>query len=109
MALEKSKEDGNPPPDPEGVELRSREELENELERQRAKLDLNLNTNPGVVEQYEKRKRDVSDLLLVFRFSSIYVPQIEQLEKTLEDRQRKADKVERNIKNARVRSVYWFN
>ncbi|KIJ94730.1 hypothetical protein K443DRAFT_683517 [Laccaria amethystina LaAM-08-1] len=84
MALEKSKEDGNPPPDPEGVELRSREELENELERQRAKLDLNLNTNPGVVEQYEKRKRD-----------------IEQLEKTLEDRQRKADKVERNIKNAR--------
>ena len=74
MALEKSKKDGTPPPDPEGVELRSREELENELERQKAKLDLNLNTNPGVVEQYEKRKRDVSDLLFDCFFVFLCLP-----------------------------------
>ena len=39
-------------------------ELREELETQQANLDLNLATNPGVVEQYEKRKRDVSGWLV---------------------------------------------
>jgi hypothetical protein len=51
---------GRSPPSPEDVDLRTLEELRAELETQRANLDLNLATNPGVVEQYEKRKRDVS-------------------------------------------------
>ncbi|KAJ7594061.1 P-loop containing nucleoside triphosphate hydrolase protein [Mycena floridula] len=71
-------------PDPTDVDLRSLEELVEELENQKAKLELTIEANPGVVEQYEKRKRD-----------------IETLEQAIEERQRKADKVEKNIKNAR--------
>jgi hypothetical protein len=55
-----AEEQGRPPPPPDGVDLRSLDELQAELDTQRAALELNLNTNPGVVEQYEKRKRDVS-------------------------------------------------
>ncbi|KAF8076878.1 hypothetical protein FPV67DRAFT_1605252 [Lyophyllum atratum] len=82
--LAAAEQNGTTPPSAEGVDLRSLEELQAELERQRANLDLNLNTNPGVVEQYEKRKRD-----------------IEQLGKTIEEKQNKADKIERSIKSAR--------
>lgn len=49
-----------PPPPGENVDLRTADELSEELNVQQANLDMNLNTNPGVVEQYEKRKRDVS-------------------------------------------------
>jgi len=59
-----AEEEGRPPPPSDGVDLRSLDELRAELETQRAALDLNLNTNPGVVEQYEKRKRDVSGCLI---------------------------------------------
>lgn len=52
-------EEGQPRPSTEGIELRNLDELQAELDIQRANLDLNLTTNPGVVEQYEKRKRDV--------------------------------------------------
>jgi structural maintenance of chromosomes protein 5 len=59
-----AEKEGLSPPSPEGVDLRSLDELRAELETQQANLDLNLATNPGVVEQYEKRKRDVCDCLL---------------------------------------------
>ncbi|KAF5388335.1 hypothetical protein D9615_000804 [Tricholomella constricta] len=79
-----AEENGMTPPSAAGVDLRTLDELQAALETQRANLDLNLNTNPGVVEQYEKRKRD-----------------IEQLEKTIEEKQAKAEKLESKIKNAR--------
>jgi hypothetical protein len=59
-----AEQEGRTPPSAEGVDLRSLEELQATLETQRANLDLNLATNPGVIEQYEKRKRDVSESLL---------------------------------------------
>ncbi|GLB34268.1 putative P-loop containing nucleoside triphosphate hydrolase protein [Lyophyllum shimeji] len=82
--LAKAEENGTTPPSAEGVDLRTLDELQADLETQRANLDLNLNTNPGVVEQYEKRKRD-----------------IEQLGKTIEEKQKKAERIERNIQIAR--------
>lgn len=71
-------------PSPDGVDLRTADELRQELENQRAKLTGILETNPGVVEQYEHRKQ-----------------LIETLEKTVEDRQKKAERIERRIKHAR--------
>ena len=58
--LELAKKQGLPHPDASGVDFRTVDELQAELETQRANLDMNLNTNPGIVEEYEKRKRDVS-------------------------------------------------
>ncbi|KAF9476726.1 P-loop containing nucleoside triphosphate hydrolase protein [Pholiota conissans] len=84
QALKIANETGGPQPDATGVDLRSVDELQAELDTQRANLEMNLNTNPGVVEQYEKRKRD-----------------IEQLEKTIEGRKKKEEKIARDIKNAR--------
>ncbi|KAG6844359.1 hypothetical protein H0H87_007540 [Tephrocybe sp. NHM501043] len=72
------------PPSSEDVDLRSEEELQTELETQQANLELNMNTNPGVVEQYEKRKRDIEDL-----------------ERTIEKKQRDAEKIEDRIKSAK--------
>ncbi|KAF7374118.1 Structural maintenance of chromosomes protein 5 [Mycena sanguinolenta] len=84
-AVKAAEEAGREPPVPgDDVDLRSRAELETELEKQEAALEMNANTNPGVVEQYEKRKRD-----------------IEVLEKTIEGRKRQEAKVEKNIKHAR--------
>ncbi|VDC05841.1 unnamed protein product [Peniophora sp. CBMAI 1063] len=59
-------------------------DLSNELEEQRQKLELCFQTNPGVIEQYERRKAE-----------------IETLSQKLADRQRKADKIDRQIKVAR--------
>ncbi|KAJ7021821.1 hypothetical protein C8F04DRAFT_1273230 [Mycena alexandri] len=82
QAVEKA---GEEVPEPgEDVDLRSMEELETELEKQEANLEMNMNTNPGVVEQYEKRKRD-----------------IEALEVAIEGKQRPAHKIEKKIKTAR--------
>ncbi|KAF7362946.1 Structural maintenance of chromosomes protein 5 [Mycena venus] len=84
-AVAEAEKNGEAPPQPgEDVDSRSLEELQAELEKQEADLEMNMNTNPGVVEQYEKRKRD-----------------IEQLEKTIESRQRLQSKIEKNIKHAR--------
>lgn len=58
--LKAAEASGSTPPSSEGVDLRTSDELENELERQQAQLEITLNTNPGVMEEYEKRKRDVS-------------------------------------------------
>ena len=57
--LELAKKQKLPEPDASGVDFRTVDELQAELETQRANLDMNLNTNPGVVEEYEKRKQDV--------------------------------------------------
>ncbi|KAJ7821120.1 hypothetical protein B0H14DRAFT_2832211 [Mycena olivaceomarginata] len=84
-AVEEAVKSGEEPPAPEeGIDVRSMEELQTELEKQEANLEMNANTNPGVVEQYEKRKRD-----------------IEAMAKSLEQRHRSANKLEKNIKNAR--------
>ncbi|KAF8967457.1 P-loop containing nucleoside triphosphate hydrolase protein [Flammula alnicola] len=83
-AVKKAEENGLPAPDDSDVDTRTVEELQAELETQRANLEMNLNTNPGVVEQYEKRKRD-----------------IEQLEKAIDERKKREEKVARDIKNAR--------
>lgn len=64
--LATAEQDELSPPSTEGVDLRSLDELQAELETQQANLDLNLATNPGVVEQYEKRKRDVSGAVGVY-------------------------------------------
>ncbi|KIJ69821.1 hypothetical protein HYDPIDRAFT_78852 [Hydnomerulius pinastri MD-312] len=66
------------------VHERTVEQLRAELEVQRANLDMIMQTNPGVVEQYERRKAE-----------------IENLTKTLEDRERASQRLEREIKNAR--------
>jgi hypothetical protein len=58
--LKKAEQDGTAPPDKTGVELRESETLQIDLDAARHNLELHLNTNPGVVEQYEARKRDVS-------------------------------------------------
>ncbi|KAL0950349.1 hypothetical protein HGRIS_010317 [Hohenbuehelia grisea] len=79
-----AKEGEEPPPKPEDLEQRTTAELLAELEEQRNRLELNLNTNPGVVEQYERRKQE-----------------IENMTKTLDEKQKKADKIDRNIKSAR--------
>ena len=64
-------------------------DLNNELETQRQRLEMCFQTNPGVIEQYERRKNE-----------------IENLSQKLADRQRKADKIDRQIKSARVRACY---
>lgn len=57
----KAEENGTTPPSSDGVELRSADELQADLDIQTTNLEMNLNTNPGVVEQYEKRKVEVSN------------------------------------------------
>ncbi|KIY46041.1 P-loop containing nucleoside triphosphate hydrolase protein [Fistulina hepatica ATCC 64428] len=84
-ALAQAQRSGATPPSAEGVDLRSSDDLQGELEMQEAKLELNMSTNPGVVEMYEKRKRNIDDL-----------------QRNLEERQRKARKIERNIESART-------
>ncbi|KAJ6600848.1 hypothetical protein B0H10DRAFT_1738427, partial [Mycena sp. CBHHK59/15] len=60
QAVQEAEKNGEDPPMPaENVDLRTMDELQTELEKQEANLEMNTNTNPGVVEQYEKRKRDV--------------------------------------------------
>jgi chromosome segregation ATPase len=68
------------------VHDRSVNDLRTELDVQRANLDMISLTNPGVVEQYERRKDE-----------------IEALTKTIEEREKVTRRVEREIKNARDR------
>jgi hypothetical protein len=51
------------------VTERDADELQNELELQRQRLELCFQTNPGVVEQYERRKAEVSSLCICLRIS----------------------------------------
>lgn len=71
-----AKKQGLPEPDASGVDFRTVDELQAELETQRANLDMNLNTNPGVVEEYEKRKQDVR----VFFYQLNFFPLINDLD-----------------------------
>lgn len=59
-ALQNAESNGTTPPSAEGVDLRTADEYRAELESQEAQLELVSKTQPGVIEQYEKRKRDVS-------------------------------------------------
>lgn len=61
-----AKAEGRPPPDPEGVDLRTSDELSVELEDRKAQLETMMATNPGVVEEYENRKRSVGIFLFDF-------------------------------------------
>ncbi|EEB86791.1 hypothetical protein MPER_16119, partial [Moniliophthora perniciosa FA553] len=58
-ALKEAEANGTEPPSKENIDLRNYNELEMALEGQKAQLELVTKTNPGVVEQYEKRKREV--------------------------------------------------
>ncbi|KAK0188724.1 P-loop containing nucleoside triphosphate hydrolase protein [Armillaria mellea] len=80
--LEEAKAAGTTPPPNEGIDLRSTEELEAEFDAQKAQLEIMLNTNPGVIEEYEKRKRD-------------------RWERTVQQKQANAQRVEQKIKRAR--------
>lgn len=55
---------GQPEPSREEVDLRTLEQLKEELDRQKAALEITLASNPGVVEAYEKRLKDVRSILL---------------------------------------------
>jgi len=59
-----AKEKGLTPPDGSGVDFRTVDELKAELATQQAKLDLTMNTNQHIVDEFEKRKRDVSFFFL---------------------------------------------
>jgi len=58
-ALASAERDGTTPPSSDGVDTRTVDELQAELGKQQANLELNFATDGGVVEQYEKRKRQV--------------------------------------------------
>jgi hypothetical protein len=97
-----AREKGSLPPDGSAIDFRTVEELKAELETQKAKLDLNMITNPGVIEQYEQRKLDVSTFLVCLFSRLNCLAQIENLEKTIVGRKMKEEKVQKGIKNARV-------
>lgn len=83
------------------------EELRTELETQQANLDLILLTNPGVVEQYEQRKEEVCRVEPPLGFAAVIHspthPKIADLTHKIEDREKACLRLERDIKNARVR------
>lgn len=65
-----------------------------------------MQTNPGVIEQYERRKTEVcSTIFVILRRMLIHV-QIEKLTKTLHQREKVSERLEREIKSARVREVF---
>ncbi|KAL4076371.1 hypothetical protein J3A83DRAFT_2194372 [Scleroderma citrinum] len=66
------------------VHERTVDQLRAELDVQKANLDMILLTNPGVVEQYERRKEEIEDL-----------------GRKIEDREKTCLRLERDIKNAR--------
>ncbi|EIW76265.1 P-loop containing nucleoside triphosphate hydrolase protein [Coniophora puteana RWD-64-598 SS2] len=66
------------------VHARTVNELRAELETQEANLEMIMQTNPGVVEQYERRKQE-----------------IENMTKMLESHEKAAQRLEREIKTAR--------
>ncbi|KAJ3719185.1 hypothetical protein C8R42DRAFT_628654 [Lentinula raphanica] len=67
-------------PSAEGIDLRTADQYRAELESQQAQLELVSKTQPGIIEQYEKRKQE-----------------IEKLDLALKERQENADKIERSI------------
>ena len=61
-----AKEKGLPAPDKSVVDFRTVEELKEELATQQAKLDLTMNTNQHIVDEFEKRKKDVRFFVFLF-------------------------------------------
>lgn len=86
---------------------RTVEQLRAELDTQQASLDMILLTNPGVVEQYERRKEEVCRVEPPLGFTAIIYlpthPKIADLTHKIEDREKACLRLERDIKNARVR------
>jgi hypothetical protein len=85
---------------------RSADQLRDELETLRQKLELVLGTEPGVIEQYERRKEEVCSVVLRFKcdvfFSALTSAQIASLSKKIEERNKQAAKIEKSIKVAKV-------
>ena len=67
-----------------------------------------MQTNPGVIEQYERRQEEVYSASFVFarRLLSV-VLQIAKLTKTLGEREKASQQLEREIKSARVRKTWY--
>ena len=93
--------EGRTLPSAEGVDVRSLEELQAEHETQKANLELNLTTDPHVVEQYERRKGEVSRSVWCMRLIIILLSQIDNLERSVEEKNKRATRFEKSIKNAR--------
>ncbi|KII94777.1 hypothetical protein PLICRDRAFT_128007 [Plicaturopsis crispa FD-325 SS-3] len=83
LAWDRDEANANRTPPPE-IDERLPEELQVALDAKKEELQVNNHTNAGVVEQYERRKKEIEDL-----------------EAKLEERRTKAEKIERDIKNAR--------
>lgn len=79
--------------------------MRQELENFRAKLELNMATNPGVVEQFEKRQRQVG-LQSLDDYDAVQYPdfssQIEGLRKALEDKEAKRANCDKKLRKTRV-------
>jgi len=83
--------------------------LRDELETLRQKLELVLGTEPGVIEQYERRKEEVRSVVPLFYASNarfhrtdLNLAQIASLSKKIEERNKQAAKIEKSIKVAKV-------
>lgn len=85
---------------------RTVEELRADLEVHQANLEMIMQTNPGVIEQYERRQADVCPSPFVILRRVLSVAQIAKLTKTLNDREKNSQRLEREIKSARVRKVF---
>ncbi|KAG9317772.1 hypothetical protein JVU11DRAFT_1992 [Chiua virens] len=66
------------------VHVKTVEDLEAELEVEKANLEMIMQTNPGVIEQYEKRKAEIA-----------------KLTRSLKDREKTSQRLERTMKSAR--------
>ena len=63
-----------------------------------------MHTNPGVVEQYKKRELEVIASLPSIRlYSTLSSFQIESLSATIEEKEGRAERLERTVKTAKVR------
>lgn len=67
-ALAEAEERNSTPPSAEGVDLRTLEQLRDALETEQTQLEMTMATNPGVVEQYENRKREVMMHIVYFLY-----------------------------------------
>jgi hypothetical protein len=81
------------------------DQLKDELETLQQKLELVLATDPGVIDQYERRKEEVCSIMM-FGCSGCEShfgrARIRSLTKKIEDRERAAGKVEKSMKVVRV-------
>lgn len=82
------------------------EQLRADLEVQQANLEMIMQTNPGVIQQYEKRQAEVRSIHFCNPQKRVRVYlQIAKVTKILNDREKTSQRLEREIKSARVRQV----